>query len=127
MFNLSLVLPISSIKTIIYGPYSSTFSKFATEITEKWRCISIVCQVKKKDRTIDLKFETDIDALAWLIGLSHLLNKESKISPIIGDSIIHKLLASYKWTKFKLQLEQVAEKEKKNLADLIIDTMKNLK
>jgi hypothetical protein len=121
---LNRALPIANIERIIYGPYSSTWAKYYEKIkTGKWRTISIVCTVpskkaKVKRRTIDLQFKTENETLAALIGLLYLSGKSKS-----KDAEVNKVLALYKWTKFKLQVEEKAEAQNKSFGEVVAEAI----
>lgn len=119
-------VPVSSIQSVIYGPYSSTFSRSITSIRGRWKCISLVVNCKNRVRTIDFQMDSESETLAWVIGISHLINVAAGISSKIRTSMINKVLDSYKWTKLRLQMEEKAYFEKQPISTLLIDAFSDV-
>jgi hypothetical protein len=109
---LDRVLPIDKISKIIYGPHSTTFTKYYDKIKGKWKCISIVCtDSKDKKRTIDLLMKNEDNTLGWLIGLTYLIYKAQGVEDKVINLQMNQLLAEYKWVKLTLQIQEKAAEE----------------
>lgn len=118
--ELDRVLPIAKISKIIYGPHSTTLTKYYNNIKGKWRCISIVCtDSKDKQRTIDLLMKNEDHTLGWLIGLTYLVYKAQGVQDKVINLQMNQLLAEYKWVKLTLQIQEKAAEEEMSFGEYV--------